>query len=101
MNTSEQLDFTNNTTRSRYELVTEGHISYVEYMLPGKKLILSHTEVPKALEGKGVGSKIMKLVLEDAQKLGLKVIPLCPFAASYIKRHPEWNSVLDDDVNLK
>ncbi|HMT11555.1 MAG TPA: GNAT family N-acetyltransferase [Ignavibacteria bacterium] len=101
MNTFEQLDFTNNTARSRYELVTDGHISYVEYMLPGRKMILSHTEVPKALEGKGVGSKIIKLVLEDAKKLGLKVIPLCPFAASYIRRHPEWNSVLDDDVNLK
>ncbi|MBE2217101.1 MAG: N-acetyltransferase [Ignavibacteria bacterium] len=97
---SEEIIFTNNTGRSRYELETEGHISYVEYMLPGRKLILSHTEVPKALEGKGVGSKIIKLVLEDAKKLGLKVIPLCPFAASYIKRHPEWNSVLDDDVNL-
>ncbi len=97
---SEDITFTNNTERSRYELVTNGHISYVEYMLPGKKLILSHTEVPKALEGKGVGSEIMKLVLEDAKKLGLKVIPLCPFAASYIKGHPEWNSVLDDDVNL-
>lgn len=93
--------FTNNTTRSRYELVTDGHVSFVEYMLPGRIMILSHTEVPKALEGKGVGSKIIKLVLEDAKKLGLKVIPLCPFAASYIKRHPEWNSVLDDDVNLK
>lgn len=97
---SEKINFTNNTERSRYELVTDGHISYVEYMLPGKKLILTHTEVPKALEGKGIGSKLIDHVLEDAKKLGLKVIPLCPFIASYIKRHPEWNSVLDDDVNL-
>lgn len=97
---SEQNELINNTARSRYELVTDGYISFAEYLLPGKKLILSHTEVPKALEGKGVGSKLVKLVLEDAKSLGLKVIPLCPFAASYIKRHPEWNSVLDDDVNL-
>jgi len=97
---SEKINFTNNTKRSRYELVTDGHISYVEYMLPGKKLILTHTEVPKALEGKGIGSKLIDHVLDDAKNLGLKVIPLCPFIASYIKRHPEWNSVLDDDVNL-
>lgn len=92
--------FTKNTERSRYELVTDGHISYVEYMLPGKKLILTHTEVPKALEGKGIGSKLIDHVLDDAKNLGLKVIPLCPFIASYIKRYPKWNSVLDDDVNL-
>jgi len=97
---SEKINFTNNTERSRYELVTDGHISYVEYMLPGKKLILTHTEVPKALEGKGIGSKLIDHVLDDAKNLGLKVIPLCPFIASYIKRHPKWNSVLDDDVNL-
>jgi len=97
---SEKINFTNNTKRSRYELVTDGHISYVEYMLPGKKLILTHTEVPKALEGKGIGSKLIDHVLDDAKNLGLKVIPLCPFIASYIKRHPKWNSVLDDDVNL-
>ncbi len=97
---SEKINFTNNTERSRYELVTDGHISYVEYMLPGKKLILTHTEVPKALEVKGIGSKLIDHVLDDAKNLGLKVIPLCPFIASYIKRHPKWNSVLDDDVNL-
>ena len=97
---SEKINFTNNTERSRYELVTDGYVSYVEYMLPGKKLILTHTEVPKALEGKGIGSKLIDHVLDDAKNLGLKVIPLCPFIASYIKRHPKWNSVLDDDVNL-
>jgi predicted GNAT family acetyltransferase len=70
-------------------------------MLPGKKIILTHTEVPKELEGKGIGGKMIKLVLEDVEKLGLELIPLCPFTAAYIKRHPEWKRLLAEDVNLK
>jgi predicted GNAT family acetyltransferase len=39
--------------------------------------------------------------LENIEGRELKLIPLCPFAAAYIKRHPEWNRVLAENVNLK
>ena len=93
--------FTDNTERNRFELITDGYVSFVEYILLGNKIIFSHTEVPKEVEGKGIGSKIVMLALEEVKKRGLKLIPLCPFTASYIKRHPEWDFILDENVNLK
>ncbi|MEO8512115.1 MAG: GNAT family N-acetyltransferase [Ignavibacteria bacterium] len=90
-----------NKERKQFELVTDGFTSRVEYMIAGNKIFLTHTEVPLELEGKGIGSEIIKLALVEIEARGLKLIPLCPFAASYIKRHPEWKRILDSDVNLK
>ena len=49
-----------------------------------------HTEVPKELEGRGIGSTLIRGVLDAARKEGLKVNPLCPFAKAYIGKHPEY-----------
>ena len=49
-----------------------------------------HTEVPKALEGRGIGSALIRGVLDIARAQGLKVNPVCPFAKTYIERHPEY-----------
>ncbi len=94
-------ELTDNKSRNQFEMVTDGYLSRVEYMIMGNKIFLTHTEVPKELEGKGVGSKIVKAALEEAESRGLKLIPLCPFVASYIKRHPEWERLLASDVKLK
>jgi predicted GNAT family acetyltransferase len=49
-----------------------------------------HTEVPKELEGRGIGSALIRGVLDTARRQGLKVVPLCPFAKAYIEKHPEY-----------
>jgi predicted GNAT family acetyltransferase len=49
-----------------------------------------HTEVPKELEGRGIGSALIRGVLDTARREGLKVNPLCPFAKAYIDKHPEY-----------
>jgi len=56
-----------------------------------------HTEVPPELEGEGIGTNLVKLVFEEIEKRGLQLIPICPFIIAYIKRHPEWKSLLDDN----
>jgi hypothetical protein len=53
-----------------------------------------HTEVPKALEGRGIGSGLIRGVLDAARSEGLKVKPVCPFAKAYIERHPEYADLL-------
>lgn len=90
-----------NTGKKQFELDTNGQLSRIEYILMGKKIIFTHTEVPRELEGKGIGAKLVKLALENIESRGLKLIPLCPFTASYIKRHPEWERVLDMNSNVK
>ena len=94
-------ELTDNKSQEQFEMVTDGILSRIEYKIMGNKIFLTHTEVPHELEGKGVGSKIVKAALEEVESRGLKLIPLCPFVASYIKRHPEWESLLAADVKLK
>ena len=67
----------------------EGKTAIVEYILPNSQIIyLTHTEVPRELEGKGVASAIVSKVLNYIRENGLKMAPLCPFVAAYLKRHP-------------
>lgn len=95
-----KLFITDNSSKKQFELVSGGYTSRIEYMLVGNKIFLTHTEVPTELEGKGIGSKIVKLVLEEIESRKLKLIPLCPFVAKYISKHPEWKRILADDVNI-
>lgn len=74
-----------NADKKRYEFHIEQHIPIIEYIKAPQKIFLTHTEVPKALEGKGIGSALIKAVLADVDKQELTLVPLCPFVATYIK----------------
>ncbi len=95
------MELTDNTEKKQFEMVTDGSTSRIEYMIMGNKIFLTHTEVPTELEGKGIGSKIIQLALEEIEKRNLKLIPLCPFVAKYLTKHPEWNRILAEDVKIK
>ncbi len=49
-----------------------------------------HTEVPTALNGRGIGSALVRGELDIARAQGLKVEARCPFVAAYIAKHPEY-----------
>ena len=77
--------------RSRYELrVGDETVGEAAYRLRNGRIVLIHTEVDEALEGRGLGSRLAEAALEDARRRGLAVVPLCPFMAGYIERHPEF-----------
>ena len=52
-------------------------------------LLIKHTEVSPEFEGRGFGGQLVRHILEDARRNGRGVIPACPYAAAFIKRHPE------------
>lgn len=79
-----------NTKQRRFELDAEGHLAVSYYRLADGVITFMHTEVPKALEGRGIGSRLVRGELEVARARGLKVIAKCPFVAAYIARHPEY-----------
>jgi predicted GNAT family acetyltransferase len=79
---------TDNAALSRYEMVVDGVTAFVTYVRQGDRLTLVHTEVPKALGGRGVGSALATAVLEDVRSRGLHIVPQCEFIAAFIKRHP-------------
>ena len=83
-----------NTTRHRFELDAEGHVAFSNYRRDGNTLTVLHTEVPAALNGRGIGSALVRGLLGLARAQGLKVRPLCPFVAAYIAKHPEYADLL-------
>ena len=83
-----------NAERHRFELDADGHIAFSNYKRADGVLTILHTEVPKALEGHGIGSAWIRGVLDTARSQGLKVIAVCPFAKTYIGRHPEYADLL-------
>lgn len=77
--------------RGRFVIYIDGHEAELTYRQINDELIdAPHTGVPKALEGKGIGSALVKALFDDARALGYKVIPSCPFIAAKAKRKPEY-----------
>jgi len=95
------FEIVDNPEKNRYEASVEGAMARIEYIKSQDKIYLTHTEVPQALEGKGVGSKLVAKVLEDIDQQGLTLIPLCPFVALYVKRHPEWKRLVMKGINIE
>ena len=85
-----------NPDRHRFELdLGNGAMAIAQYNLLRGKIVFTHTEVPPAHEGQGLGSALILYALASARKRGLRVIPICPFFAAYIKKHPEEQDLLD------
>lgn len=82
----------------RYDYAVEGGVAFADYTRRGDTLLVTHTEVPTALRGGGVGAKLVKALLDDVRAQGLKVVPLCSFVATYIRRHPEMRDLLADEA---
>ena len=83
-----------NTAAKRFEITLDGKTAYSKYLLAGGKLIIEHTEVPEALEGRGVAGHIVSAALEYARAQNLKVLPICPFAKAFIGKHREYQDLL-------
>lgn len=84
----------NNTGKNRYELSVDGHLAATYYRLADGVITFIHTEVPDALAGRGVGSKLIKGALDQVRAAGLKVVPQCPFVRAYIEKHPDYADLL-------
>ena len=87
-------DVRDNTERHRFELDADGHVAFSNYRRDDGTITIMHTEVPKELGGKGIGSALVRGLLEIVRAQGLKVVPLCPFVAGYIAKHPEYADLL-------
>lgn len=84
----------NNPAKKRYELDIEGHIAATYYELSNGVITFVHTEVPEALGGRGIGSKLIKGALDQVRAAGLKVVAQCPFVKAYIGKHQEYADLL-------
>lgn len=84
------------TAASRFELAVGGHVAFAAYEMANRTIIFTHTEVPSVMEGRGIGSALARGALDAARARGLSVIPLCPFIASYIRRHRQYLDLVSE-----
>jgi uncharacterized protein len=78
-----------NTKKARFEVSIDGVLAQLTYRRRADRLILVHTGVPDALAGRGVGGLLVQAAMAKATAEGLTVVPLCPFARSWLERHPD------------
>jgi uncharacterized protein len=77
-----------NASLNRFELDAEGAVAFASYRLTPQAVIITHTETPRALRGRGIASELVSGALIRAD--GRKVIAGCGFVADYLRKHPEF-----------
>lgn len=83
------IDVVHNPAAGRYQAVVDGLTSELTYRLRGDRMVLTHTGVPAAIEGRGIGSALVRAAVEDAIARDLTIVPRCSFVAGWLDRHPE------------
>jgi predicted GNAT family acetyltransferase len=92
---SAQVAVRDNSAARRYELVVEGDVvGELLYRAFPDRIVLVHTEVLSSVEGRGFGARLVAGALDDIRARGLRVVPMCPFVRSYIRRHPEYDDLV-------
>ena len=89
MSEASDVSVVHNFEAQRFELTDGGERAFAAYRLHDGTIVFTHTEVPPARKGRGIGSALARAALEYARAEGFAVVPLCPFMASYIRRHPQ------------
>lgn len=83
--------------RHRFEVLVGDHVAGAAHYLdvdapgngPGRERIFFHTVVEEGFSGRGLAGFLVRAALEDTGRAGLGVVPVCPFVAGYVGRHPE------------
>lgn len=90
----EDYKLIDNKENNRYEFQIDGKIAEIDYIKSNGEIYFVHTEVPASLSGRGVGSQLAEKALKDVDRQELRLVPLCPFIAGYIQKHPEWKRIV-------
>lgn len=81
-------------TGERYEMDEQGQTSWADYRRAGDRLYIDHVEAPAALRGTGAAGRLMKALAADARDKGLKLTPICSYAAAWLHRSPEFRDLV-------
>lgn len=83
------LDITHNADARRFEARVDGQLAVADYRLADGILHMTHTEVPPALQGRGIAAALVDAAVRHAREQGLKINPLCSYVRAYMHRHAD------------
>ena len=81
--------------RQRFIVTVDGGVSVLDYRLVGTAVHILHTEVPPALQGRGLAAALVQAALAHARSQGWRVRPVCSYVQAYMQRHPETIDLLE------
>jgi predicted GNAT family acetyltransferase len=93
-NDTQAVDVRHETDRHRFVTLVDGVEGELEYRREAGRLLLTHTHVPTEIGGRGIAAELTRQALAFARAEGLKVVPVCSYAATYFRRHPEHADLL-------
>jgi predicted GNAT family acetyltransferase len=93
-NSPEDAPVTDDPARQRYELVVDGHTAFADYRREPGRMVIAYVEAPPALRGTGAAGRLMRGVLDQARRDGVKVVPLCAYARAYMLRHAQYRDLM-------
>ena len=93
----EKLEITHNPAQRTFEVWIDGHLSKLDYILDGKNFVITHVGVYPEHRGQGIAAKIVEAALQHARENALRVIPMCSYAAAYIRRNPQYMELTDQE----
>lgn len=91
--TPEGLDIVHHSEAGRFEAWVEGLRCEVDYTLVGSVMHITHTGVPRQLEGRGLAAALVQHALQWARTQGHRVRPVCSYVEVYMRRHPQWQDL--------
>lgn len=94
MPTDPALTIVHRPEQGCFEAALPQGLAVCAYRRQGELLLLTHTEVPVAAEGRGVAAALVRATLDWARGQGLRVRPVCSYVAAYMRRHPETQDLL-------
>ncbi len=90
-----EVRFRNNLAAFRFEAIEDGVvISQIDYLMDGPVVSFTHTSTPAEYRGRGLAADLTRFALEHVRENGLKVMPLCPYAVSYIDGNPCYHDLV-------
>ena len=89
----EKLEIIHNEAENRFETWIDDQLSKLDYMQDGNSIVMTHVGVYPEHRGQGIAGKLTQVALEYAKEKSLRVIPMCPYIAAYIRRNTRYEDL--------
>lgn len=99
--TEQEIHFEHDTEGEQFDAIVGKYRAYIRYRANREgKIFLTHTEADPELQGKGVAEKLVQYVFNYIEEQGMRMIPVCPYIKTYLKRHPEYMRIVASGIQL-